>query len=146
MAEDPPVSFPRVTPYLLYQDVASALGWLARAFGFRERLRFTGEDGAVNHAEMVLGDDGVIMLGSPGPDYRNPATLGATTVQLHVYVDDVEAHFAQARDAGARIVREPADEEYGDRRYDAEDLEGHRWSFAQHLRDVPPREWGAVQA
>lgn len=136
--------YPAVTPYLLYEDVAAALEWLAAAFGFRERLRFAAEDGSVNHAEMDVGTDGLIMLGDPGDDYRNPSRLGGVTTMVHVYVDDVEAHHAVAERAGTRILRPPADEDYGDRRYDAEDLEGHHWSFAQRIADVAPEQWGAA--
>lgn len=146
MSQSPPQQYPRITPYLLYEDVAGALGWLAAAFGFRERLRFTAPDGTVNHAEMEVGGDGVIMLGHPGPDYRNPRRLGSCTAYVHVYVDDVDAHYARARAAGAAIIREPADEAYGDRRYDAEDPEGHRWSFARRVRGVAPEDWGATVA
>lgn len=133
----------RATPYLLYEDVGAALDWLSRAFGFRECLRFQGEDGAVTHAEMEL-DGGEVMLGWPGPDYRNPRRLGQTTQLVHVYVEDVDAHFERAREAGAEIVSEPQDQEYGDRRYDVKDPEGHLWSFAQRVRDVTPEEWGAT--
>jgi PhnB protein len=133
----------RATPYLLYEDVGAALDWLSRAFGFRECLRFQGEDGAVTHAEMEL-DGGEVMLGWPGPDYRNPRRLGQTTQLVHVYVEDVDAHFERAREAGAEIVSEPQDHEYGDRRYDVKDPEGHLWSFAQRVRDVTPEEWGAT--
>lgn len=144
MAQNPPPGVPRVTPYLLYEDVAAALDWLSAAFGFRERLRYAEEDGTVTHAEMTL-EDGLVMLGDPGPDYRNPRQLGAVTHLVHVYVDDVDAHCEQARRAGAVILSEPADQAYGDRRYDAEDLEGHRWSFAQRVGDVSPAEWGAAE-
>lgn len=128
--------YPTVTPYLLYEHVGAALAWLAQAFGFRERLRMADDDGTVNHAEMDVGADGVIMLGAPGSGYRNPQRLEGVTVLLHVYVDDIDAHFARAQAAGARILSEPVDKEYGDRRYDAVDLEGHGWSFAQPLRDA----------
>lgn len=134
-----------VTPYLLYEDVAAAIEWLGRAFGFEERLRFADESGTVTHAELTLGE-GELFLGHPGTDYRNPRKLGAFTHLTHVYVQDVDAHFARAREAGATIHTEPEDQAYGDRRYDAEDLEGHRWSFAQLLRDVPAEEWGATAA
>lgn len=131
-----PAHYPTVTPYLLYEHVGAALAWLEQAFGFRERLRMADDDGTVNHAEMDVGADGVIMLGAPGSGYRNPQRLEGVTVLLHVYVDDIDAHFARAQAAGARILSEPVDKEYGDRRYDAVDLEGHGWSFAQPLRDV----------
>jgi PhnB protein len=136
--------YPRVTPYLLYEDVSAALAWLAEAFGFRERLRLPAEDGTVTHAEMTIGDDGVLMLGHPGPDYRDPRHGSTATALVHVMVDDVDAHAERARAAGATILREPQDEPYGDRRYDVQDLAGHTWSFAQQQREVPPEEWGAV--
>ena len=87
------------------------------------------EGGVVNHAELRLGDDSV-MLGYPGDDYRSPKNADHRSALVHVYVDDVDAHFERAKAAGAEIVMEPTDQEYGDRRYDALDLEGQFWSFA----------------
>lgn len=121
-----------VTPYLLYEDAAGALDFLARAFGFEETTRMAMPDGRVSHAEMKLGD-GEIMLGQPEDGYRNPKQLGGTTVLMHVYVDDVDAHCERARAGGAEIADEPADQEYGDRRYHARDPEGHSWYFAQRV-------------
>ncbi len=132
-----------VTPYLLYADVAAAIDWLTEAFGFEEQLRFTGDDGRVSHAEMILGD-GVIMLGSPGADFQGPDRLDGVTVLVHVEVPDVDAHYERAVAGGARIVEPPSDQPYGDRRYDAKDPEGHLWSFATRVRDVAPSEWGAT--
>jgi PhnB protein len=123
----------------VYQDVAGALDWLSSAFGFSGRLRFAGPDGRASHAEMEI-DDGVIMLGGPGKDYRNPKRPGGVTQLVHVYVDDVDDHFERAKEAGATIVNEPEDQSYGDR-YIAEDLEGHRRTFSQHVRDVAPDQW-----
>lgn len=133
-----------ITPHLLYGDVAAAIDWLGRVFGFEERLRFADDSGTVTHAELTLGQ-GEVFLGHPGPDYKNPKELGAYTHLTHVYVDDVDAHFARAREGGATIHAEPENQIYGDRRYDTEDLEGHRWSFAQLLREVPAEEWGATR-
>jgi PhnB protein len=133
-----------VTPYVLYQDVAAAIDWLDRAFGFEERLRYTDESGTVTHAELSIGD-GEVFLGHPGPDYRNPKELGAFTDLVHVYVEDVDAHHSRAVEAGAPILTKLHDAPYGDRRYDTEDPEGHRWSFAQLLREVEPEEWGATR-
>jgi len=139
MPQNPPADTPRVTPYLLYEDVGSAIEFLGRAFGFRERMRIPGPDGQVMHAEMEI-DDGLVMMGCPGPDYRSPKRLGASTQNNYVYVDDVDKHYQRAREAGATILEEPADQFYGDRRYGAEDPEGHQWFFAQHVRDVSPEE------
>jgi len=139
MPQNPPEGFPRITPYLLYEDVDAALDWLVSAFGFTERMRMTDEGGKANHAEVAVGD-GVVMMGRPGGEYRNPKHLGGTTQLIYVYVDDVDAHYERAKAAGARILREPADQFYGDRTYGAEDPEGHHWSFAEHVRDVSPEE------
>lgn len=123
-----------IAPYLLYEDGAAAVTFLTSAFGFEEKERMVEPDGRVRHAELRLGDDN-LYLGQPGGDYRGPKRLGASTVLLHVFVDDVDAHCARARAAGADIVEEPADQEYGDRRYAAEDPEGHVWYFAQRTED-----------
>jgi uncharacterized glyoxalase superfamily protein PhnB len=139
MPANPPENTPRITPYLLYEDVATMLDWLARAFGFHERTRLAGRDGKVTHAEMEL-DGGLVMMGHPGPEYRNPKHLGHSTQSLYVIVDDVDRHFERARSAGAQILEAPADQFYGDRRYGAEDPEGHQWYFAQHVRDVAPED------
>jgi PhnB protein len=139
MVANPPENTPRVAPYILYEDVASALEWLAKAFGFRERMRIPGPDGKVNHAEMELAD-GVFMMGCPGPEYQNPKRIGHVTQEMYVYVDDVDEHFDRAKGAGATILEEPEDQFYGDRRYRAVDPEGHQWCFAQHVRDVAPED------
>jgi PhnB protein len=139
MPANPPENMPRITPYLYYEDVANALTWLAGAFGFKERMRMPGPDGSIMHAEMEL-SDGVVMMGRPGPDYSNPKHVGHTTQGLYIFVDDVDKHFQRAKQAGATILNEPEDQFYGDRRYTAEDPEGHQWFFAQHVRDVAPED------
>jgi uncharacterized glyoxalase superfamily protein PhnB len=155
MADD----YPTITPMLSYEDVAAAIPWLERAFGFRERMRMTNEDGTVGHAELELGD-GVIMLGNPGPDYQSPRHHAESCADahkwsevpfvidgLHVTVEDVDAHCERARAAGARILSDPEDEPYGERIYRVEDLEGHRWMFVQPIRAEaaqPPMEKAAA--
>ena len=158
MAQTRPNGTPRITPMLSYEDAGAALDWLARAFGFRERLRYAEADGRISHAEMEL-DGGLIILATPTPDYESPKRHRETCESarkwssvpyvvdgVHAYVDDVDAHYARAREAGATILSEPRDQPFGERHYRAEDLEGHRWMFSQHVRDVPPEEWGAVEA
>jgi uncharacterized glyoxalase superfamily protein PhnB len=147
------MSLPAVTPMLSYEDAGGAADWLVRAFGFEETLRYTEDGGKVSHVELRLGD-GAVMLGSP-PGYVNPLHLRETEAGrawnetpfvidgVHVYVEDVDAHFAHAGEAGATILSELEDQPFGDRQYRAEDLEGHRWMFATRMRDVPPEEWGA---
>lgn len=124
-----------ITPYLLYEDLGAALDWLARAFGFREILRHAGPDGKPVHAEMQLGEGGRILMGHPGPDYRNPKRLGHRTFNLYVQVEDVDELFERALQAGAEVVERPADQAYGERRCGVDDPEGHRWYFAHPLAD-----------
>jgi uncharacterized glyoxalase superfamily protein PhnB len=143
MPANPPPNTPRISPYLYYEDVAAALLWLSRAFGLVERMRMAGPDGRVAHAEMEF-QDGLVMMGHPGPDYRNPKRLGGATQSLYLYTDDVDKHFRRAVEAGAKIIEEPADQFYGDRRYGAEDPEGHVWYFAEHVREVTPEDMKAA--
>jgi PhnB protein len=139
MVDAIPADFPRVTPYLLYHDVDAALDFLVSAFGFEERVRMPGPDGKAMHAEAAIGP-GMVMMGNPGSDYQNPNERGGATQLVYVYVEDVDAHYEKAKVAGAKILREPADQFYGDRTYGAEDPEGHQWSFSQHIRDVSPED------
>jgi uncharacterized glyoxalase superfamily protein PhnB len=128
-----------ITPYLYYADVAGALKFLSKVFGFRKcGTAMKGPDGKLNHAAMKLGDD-LIMMGYPGPEYKNPKRLGEATQSLYVNVDDVDKHFERARKAGAKILEEPQDTFYGHRRYGAEDPEGHQWYFAHEIKKSAAR-------
>jgi uncharacterized glyoxalase superfamily protein PhnB len=138
MVPNPPVDMPRITPHLFYNDVAAAIDWLVKAFGFEVRLRMTDEEGAVVHGDLEVADSLVMVgLASENPVRESPQSLGGKVSQrLYIFVDDVDAHFERARDAGARILSEPTEHFYGDRDYACVDLEGHHWKFAQHVRDV----------
>jgi uncharacterized glyoxalase superfamily protein PhnB len=131
-----------ITPYLLYEDGDAAVEFLTRAFGFTVKAQSRSPEGRTWHAELALGD-GTIYLGEPGSEYKGPRRLGGTTISIYAYVDDVDAHFEHAKAESAEIVNEPADQDYGDRRYFVRDLEGQEWFFAQKLREVSPEEWGA---
>lgn len=142
MPANPPDNMPRITPNVFYENPAGALDWLAKAFGFTARMSMPGPDGSLIHAEMEVGDSAIMMSPTAGNDaWKSPKSLGgAVTIGLYVYVDGVDAHHERARNAGARIVAEPEDMFWGDRTYVAEDLEGHRWTFAEHVRDVAPED------
>ena len=157
MAETTARRYPGVIPMITYEDAGLASEWLARAFGFHERLRFTEPDGRVTHVEMEFGD-GVIMLAEATPEYRGPKRHAKECEQARrwsevpyvidgqlISVDDVEVHFERARAGGARILSPIEETPYGTRHYRAEDVEGHRWMFSQTIRDVPAAEWGAVE-
>lgn len=123
---------PRVMPYLLYEDADRAVEWLTTAFGLREADRQRGADGRTSHAELRFGNE-QILLGCPGPQYRNPKHIGSLTQYLYLLVSDVQAIFERAVQAGATVVEKPADQPYGHRRCAVDDPEGHRWYFAQPI-------------
>jgi uncharacterized glyoxalase superfamily protein PhnB len=128
-----PTPSPSIYPRLAYRDELAALEFLVRAFGFVERreARMEHPDGTL--AWLELGN-GLVMIGRSGPHRHaltSPADAGATTSMLMVYVEDVDAHHRRAAAEGADIQTEPEDMLWGDRRYEALDLEGHRWHFAQ---------------
>ncbi|MHA7262227.1 VOC family protein [Arthrobacter sp. TMN-37] len=139
---DPADGFPRIMPSLRYDDVGGALVWLRDVFGLREHLRWSSDDGVVQHAQMRI-DSGFVELARATTDQPSPRTLGRTSSALVVLVDDVDRHHQRARAAGADIVAPLADKAWGLRQYTVEDLEGHRWEFSQQTRRVPPQEWGA---
>jgi uncharacterized glyoxalase superfamily protein PhnB len=127
-----------------YEDGAAAIDWLTKAFGFAERgQRYTDENGVVGHAELELGGS-IVMLATPNREYQSPKahreSCDAAARWLdnpwvidgvYVQVEDLDAHHARAVAAGAVVIRPPEDAEHGERIYTAEDLEGHRWMFAQ---------------
>jgi uncharacterized glyoxalase superfamily protein PhnB len=131
-----------VLPHLVYRNVADAVSWLTETFGFIEHYRY-GEP--LSGAQLYLGN-AYIMVTSPRSGSASPAQLGHRTQSLTVFVDNVDAHHEKAKSAGAKIVEELHETVYGERQYGVEDLDGHRWLFSQHARDVSPHEWGAVVA
>ena len=142
MPQNPPEGYTRINPYLYYEDAAAAIDFITRAFGFTERFRMDGPDGKIAHAELDYGGE-VVMIGSP-PSARSPKSLGGKNGSLYIYVDDVDAHCAHAKEAGATITSDLADQFYGDRHYAVEDPEGHEWYFTQRVRDVSEQEMAAA--
>lgn len=132
-----------VLPHVVYQNVAGAIAWLTKTFGFAEHYRYGEPGGPVSGAQMHLGN-AWIMLKSARSGAASPAQLGYGTQSLTVFVEDVDAHFRRAKSAGARIVEDLHETVYGERQYGAVDLDGHHWLFSRHARDVSPGEWGAA--
>jgi len=142
-----PPGWPRISASVFYSNANAAIDWLCRVFGFEVRLKVEGEGGSIEHCELSYGD-GLIMVGQEGhvsrPEHARMAspksTGGRNTQLLCVFVDDVDAHCARARAAGAEIFREPETTDYGaeyamDRTYGATDLDGHMWFFMQRMRN-----------
>jgi uncharacterized glyoxalase superfamily protein PhnB len=132
-----------ILPHVSYRNVAEAMAWLSRVFGFQENYRYGVEGDQVSGAQMHLGDAYVMVRTRVG---ETPAELGFGTQSLTVFVEDVEAHCARAKAEGATIVEEPHETAYGEFQYAALDLDGHHWLFSRHARDVAPEAWGAVVA
>jgi PhnB protein len=136
-----PDGYPRVSPHLSVAGAADAIEFYKGVLGASERMRMPMPGGAIAHAELELGGS-VIMIGDemPGGTDPSPKTLGGSPVALFVYVEDVDAVFKQALEAGASSVQEPEDHFYGDRVAMFDDPYGHRWNIATHIEDVPPDE------
>ena len=137
----------RIVPYLMVRGAADAIDFYAKAFGAEERYRMAMPDGNIGHAEIVVG--GAVVFLADAPDEMpggaaNPAKLGGTSVLLHRYVEDVDAAVATAEAAGAKVLRAPEDQFYGDRAAVVEDPYGHQWSLHAHIRDVSPEEMEAA--
>ena len=133
-------SIPQVSviPVLVYPDVRAAVAFLTEAFGFTERVQI----GADHRSQLSFGD-GALIVGDVRGD-RRPPSPDEETHSVVVRVEDANAHCERARAAGARILKEPTDYEYGERQYEAEDPAGHRWTFSESLRDAAPEEWGGT--
>jgi uncharacterized glyoxalase superfamily protein PhnB len=114
-----------------------AIVWLSKTFGFVEHYRY---GSPLSGAQMSAGK-AWIMLRQAGHE-ETPKKLGFGTQSLTVFIEDIEAHFQRAKSAGAAIVEELHETEYGELQYGAEDLDGHHWRFSRHARDVSPEQWG----
>lgn len=136
-----PPGYHSVTPYLVVNDAAAALDFYKRAFNAEEVMRLPTPDGKIGHAEVKIGDSHV-MLADEFPHWGRvgPKTLGNTPVSLMIYVEDVDARFEQAVNAGATVLRPVVNQFYGDRSGSLEDPFGHQWTIGTHVEDVPNDE------
>ncbi len=137
MADHPQAAGATIIPAMRYQDAAAAIDWLCRAFGFERHLVVPGERGAIAHAQLTLGN-GMIMLGSAGKGefdrwIKPPRAAGGVGTQSpYIIVADADAHYARAVAAGAEILIDIRDEDYGGRGYSCRDPEGHVWNFGTY--------------
>jgi len=130
-----------VLPHIMYQDLAKAIAWLTRVFGFTEHYRY-GEP--LSGAQMYAGRACIMIKNAP--DQATPAQMGYGTQSLTIFLDDVDAHYARTKSEGAKIVEDLHETVYGELQYGVEDLDGHHWLFSRHARDLSPDEWGATIA
>jgi PhnB protein len=141
MVQPIPTGYHTVTPYLIVRNGAKAIEFYKKAFGAVELMRFPGPNDSIMHAEVKIGDSPVMLADEmPEEGHVGPQTLGGVAVSLMVYVEDVDARFAQAVAAGATVKRPVADQFYGDRTGTLVDPFGHVWSLATHKEDVSMEE------
>lgn len=133
---DPKRGYPRIVPYVLYEDVSDAVSWLCEVLGLREVIRFTTPDGHVGHAELETGGF-ILMIGSKA------SRFGETESVTVVFVGDVDETCQRAVARGATVVDNAKNQPWGLRQAVIRDPQGQRWELSQHLKDVPPEEWGA---
>ncbi|TJY39630.1 VOC family protein [Cohnella pontilimi] len=134
-----------ILPHIYYENTDDALTWLREVCGFVEHYRIEFPEGQL-HGVMTHHGGSWIMLKNSDRTRTCPAESGVATHSLMVVVEDVDAHYHQAKSLGAKIVQELFDTEYGERLYSVLDPEGHLWEFSQHIRDVHPQSFGAKLA
>lgn len=128
-----PDGYQSVIPYLVVPEPARLIDFLARAFGAVEKERHSDESGAIRHAEVRVGDSAIMIGGARGDWPPMPC-------MIYVYVEDTDAVYARALEAGATSVMPPADQYYGDRNAGVKDDAGNLWWIATHVEDVSPEE------
>jgi PhnB protein len=139
-----PDGYHSVTPYLSIKGAAKAVAFYQQAFGAKELVRMDMPDGRIGHAELQIGDSR-IMLADEMPEMpdavaKSPASLRGTTVGLNIYLENVDAAFKRAVEAGGKVKRPVTDQFYGDRSGTLEDPFGHIWTLSTHVEDVSPEE------
>lgn len=122
-----------VYPSLIYDDAKGMIDWLCRAFGFQQRLVVPGTEDRIEHSELTY-RAAVIMVSSPRPEmgFVSPRNAGGVFQALSIRVEDPDNHYRQAIAAGATLIRDIKDEEYGSRGYMVKDPEGHVWYFGTY--------------
>lgn len=128
-----PKGYHSVTPYLVVEGVAKLIDFLRQAFDAQEIHRMRRPDGTIMHAEVRIGDS-IVMMGEPMGEFH------AMPGGLHLYVNDADAVYKRALQAGAISMREPANQFYGDRTAGVKDPVGNHWWIATHKEDVSPEE------
>ncbi len=142
-----PADMNTITPHLVCAGAAEAIDWYVRALGAVELMRLPAPDGKLMHASLRIGNS-TIMLNDEAPEWgaMGPKSLGGSPVTLHYYVENVDAAFQRAVDAGATSKMAPEDMFWGDRYGVLIDPWGHSWSMATHLQDYSPEEIQANMA
>jgi PhnB protein len=136
-----PDGYTSVAPYLFVEDAAGAIDFYKRAFGAVEHGMIKTPDGRIAHAELKIGDTVMRLCDNlPIFDAKAPSELGGTTVEVFLFVEDVDAAVRRAADAGASVKAEPKDQYWGDRMAQLRDPYGHHWLVASRVEDLTPEQ------
>jgi PhnB protein len=127
--------------YLTLKNAAKAIDFYKTVFGATELMRLADQKGRIGHAELRIGK-GIVMLADEFPEFgrESPRAGRDHSVGVHLYVEDVDAVFKKALNAGAKDLRQPTNEFYGDRAAKFEDPFGHHWMISTHVEDVGAKE------
>ena len=129
-------NFPTITPGLLYHNAVEMIEWLCQTFGFEKMLIIPGEDGLILHAHLVYNNGGIMLCSAENYQYpglcKSPKQAGANTIEIIVFVQDIDSHYEIAKRNGAEIVIPLEDKPYGGRGYSAMDPGGYVWAFGSY--------------
>lgn len=131
--------FHTITPTLTLDNAAAAIEWYKRALGAEEVSRHEGPDGKIMHAELRIGNS-PLMVNDVMPGMKGPKSFGGSPIGLYLYVEDADALFNRAVNAGATIQMAMADQFWGDRGGSVVDPQGYSWWIATHKEDLSPSE------
>jgi PhnB protein len=135
-----PEGYNAVAPALAIKGADAAIKWYVNVFGAKEKMRFDNPDKTIGHAEIIIGDS-LVFLADENLQYnKSPKTLNGNSVNLCIYVPDVDAVITKAVSNGAKLVMSPKDEFYGDRSGRIEDPFGYIWVISTHVKDVSEEE------
>ena len=134
-----PEGYQSVQPYLMLKNCTQAIAFYTNAFGAKEKMRIANPDGTIGHAEIQIGDS-VIMMADEAPQIEawSVEHFGGSPISLLIYTADCDAAYGQALAAGAKSLREPADQPYGDRMSGVQDPFGYKWWIATNIKEAAP--------
>jgi PhnB protein len=140
-----PDGYHTVQPYLMFNNCSEAIAFYARAFGATEKLRMADAKGRIQHAEIQIGDS-ILMMADEAPQMEAFSIdhFGGSPVSLLIYTENCDGMYAEALKSGAKSLREPADQPYGDRMAGVKDPFGYKWWIATHIKDMTNEEMKAT--
>ena len=139
-----PDGYHTIQPYLVFKNCAEAIAFYTKAFGAKEKFRMPDAQGRIGHAEIEIGDSTIMMADeAPQVDAFSVEHFGGSPISLLIYTDTCDAMYSKALAAGAKSLREPADQPYGDRMSGVQDPFGYKWWIATHIKNVSYEEMAA---